>query len=419
MNNTFRLVSINKHHNRIDFDYKIDGEWTKYFLLEKKMFVEYSFNIEKVPISVAVIPLMGNILPIAWICDAEVILDTLDRDFYQNLDKVKKGYADMYPMIHFTGRVTAADIVDNCDREKGDRSAVFFSGGVDAYTTLLRHIEEKPYLISLWGADIKLQDTVGWEKVKEHIQSVSEEYGLAPVYVRTNFREVINEKELNALVRKSGDSWWHGFQHGASIISHAAPIAYIDGIKRTYIASSFPEKMKGCYTCASDPTIDNYIEYCGCRTIHDGYELDRQEKVRFLVSRKRKGNPIKLRVCWEVQGGGNCCRCEKCYRTILEIVSEGEDPNDFGFVWTDSSIKQCEKDLKNRIRMPQFNWNQYYFPIQQMFRENADRIPERDKYQWIQQIDFARINNRPLKVLRYSVLARGLRKILRVLRGER
>lgn len=418
MNNTFRLVSIKKHHNRIDFDYKIDGEWTKYFVLTQKMFAEYSFDVEEVPDSVVVIPLMGNILPIAWICDAEIILDALDWDFYQNLDKVKKGYADMYPMINFTGKVTVANVVSNQDN-KGGRSAAFFSGGVDAYTTLLRHIKEKPYLISLWGADVKLQDTAGWKKVKEHIRSVSEGYGLDAVYIRTNFRESINERELDALVHKSGDGWWHGFQHGIGIISHAAPSAYRYGIQRTYIASSYPEKMKGQYTCASDPTIDNNIEYCGCKTIHDGYELDRQEKVQFLVSKKREGNPIKLRVCWEIQGGGNCCRCEKCYRTILEIVSEGENPDNFGFVWTDSGIKRCEKDLKNKIRMRQCQWDQYYFPIQQMFKENAAHIPDIDKYRWIQQLDFARINNRPVKILRYSVPARGLRKLLRVLRGRK
>lgn len=421
MNNTINLLSIVKQGNRLEFDYEVKGEWRKYFDLENKLFIEYSFNIEDVPDSVAVIPLIGNILPMAWLCDAEIILDELDQDFYKNLNAVKKGYMDMYSMLDFTGKVTVSSIVNNQKKKCMDRNnaAAFFSGGVDAYTTLLRHIEEKPLLMVLWGADIKLQDTEGWGKVTAHIQSVSDAYKLNWVCVRTNFREMINEGELESLVNNSGDGWWHGFQCGIAIISHAAPIAYAYGMERAYIASSFPEKMKGQYTCASDPTIDNNIEYCGCKTVHDGYELDRQEKIRYLVSKKAEGNPINLRVCWESSGGGNCCRCEKCYRTILEIVSEGDDPNHFGFSWGDKDIIRCRRDLKNKIRMNQFNWDQFYFPIQEMMKRNSKSIINVEKYQWLQKIDFSRINNTPMKVLRYSYPVRGVKKIVRIIKAGR
>lgn len=415
MDNTFKLRSVNKHNNRLDFDYEIKGDWQKHFKLSNKLFIEYGCNIEKVPDSVAVIPLVCNILPIAWLCDAEIILEELDEDFYTNLDSIKKGYEDMYPMLNFSGKLTVSNIVKNQNTDTENCSAVLFSGGVDAYTTLLRHIKEKPCLVSLWGADVKLNDTEGWEKVNGHIQSVAEEYRLTYIFVKTNFREILNDGTLGMLVRKSGDGWWHGFQHGIGIISHVAPVAYVYSAKTTYIASSHPRRMKGQYTCASDPTIDNHVSFCGCRTIHDGDEMDRQEKVRYLVSKKRGGNPIKLRVCWEAPGGGNCCACEKCYRTILEIISEGEDPNHFGFTWGKKNVKQCRRDLKYKIRIAQFMWNQYYLPIQKMMRINAENIPDIKNYEWIQKIDFSKANHSLPKALRYSIFARGVRKVIRMM----
>ena len=419
MGNTFKLITIKKHNSRLDFDYEIKGDWQKYFELSNKLFIEYGCNVESVPDSVAVIPLICNILPVVWLCDAELIIEELDRDFYTNLGGIKKGYEDMYPMLDFSGKLTVSNVVDNQKPDTVSYSSMLFSGGVDAYTTLLRHIKEKPYLISLWGADVKLSDTKGWEKVNSHIQSVAEKYRLPYIYVKTNFREVLNDGTLGLLVKKSGDGWWHGFQHGIALISHVAPIAHESGVKTTYIASSFPRRMKGRYTCASDPTIDNYVCFCGCRTVHDGYELDRQEKVRYLVSQKQRGNPIKLRVCWEAPGGGNCCACEKCYRTALEIISEGENPNDFGFAWGEKNVEQCRKDIKYKIRMSQFNWDQYYPSIQRMMKSNAENIPDIESYGWLQEIDFSRVNNSLMKALRYSILVRGIRKLIRLTREIR
>lgn len=280
------------------------------------------------------------------------------------------------------------------------KSACFFSGGVDAYTTLFRHIQEEPALITIWGADIKLSDETGWLRVKSHIMDTAKEMGLDALFIKSNFRLMIQEGELGKLVKESGDGWWHGFQHGIGIIGHAAPLAYLCGWNFVYIASSFAESMKGNYTCASDPLIDNYVEYCGCKTVHDGYEMDRQEKVRYLVSQEAKGRGVPLRVCWESLGGGNCCRCEKCYRTILEIVSEGGDPNLYGFQWGNEDIKRCRRDMERKIVQTRFIIEQFYLPIQGAMKENQSQIKEFDKYLWLVNMNFQKFNVMPMKIAR-------------------
>ncbi len=416
MNNIFQLVKINKSGKRIAFDYEIKGEWEKYFNMSDKMYIEYGCDIESLPDAVAAIPLISNILPIVWLCNAEVILNELDKNFYTCLPDVKRGYENMYPMLNFAGKVTVAKVIESQRVLKEQTSAAFFSGGVDAYTTLLRHLEECPCLITIWGADIELSDIGGWRKVEQHIQTVSSYYGLRYIAVKSNFREMINAEILDKMVRESKDGWWHGFQHGIGIISHAAPIAWLYGIERIYIASSYPLKMQGKYTCASDATIDNFVKYCGCDIVHDGNEMDRQEKVRYLVQNKELGKEINLRVCWEAVGGGNCCRCEKCYRTILEIVSEGGNPNEFGFSWGKKDIKRCRREYKTKIRLHEFQWEQYYPPIQENLKRNQDKVLNMDGYQWLLKMDVSKMNNILIKKMRYSVLGRRIGRAMHIVK---
>uniref|UniRef100_UPI004057C055 hypothetical protein n=1 Tax=Agathobacter sp. TaxID=2021311 RepID=UPI004057C055 len=410
--NEIRLTEINVSKNKVIYNYIVNGDWAVYFNTKISMEIEYSVNIEEVPKSVLAVPFVSNILPIVWLCDARLYLDEIDRDFIDNLDLVKKGYQDMYPMLPFKGSIEVCKVKEN-GLATQNSTAVFFSGGVDAYTTLLRHIDEKPYLVTLWGADVKLDDIEGWNNVERHIHTVSKEYNLEKIVVKTNFRSVINEGKLDVLVKDSKDMWWHGFQHGIALIGHMAPLAFLLGIKYTYIASSNPQSMKGQYTCASDPTIDNYVMYSGCKTVHDGYEWDRQNKIQFLVSKKQKGNPITLRVCWISTGGKNCCRCEKCYRTILEIVSEAGNPNEYGFKWDNEAIKACKRDMLHKITLQDFIINQYYYPIQDSLIRNKNKIADYEKYEWFTRLDYTRFNDYPIKVFRRTLLWRGVSKIYR------
>ncbi len=412
--NKVKLIDIEKKGGKVRYNYEIEGSWRKYFNSEHVFEIEYSQNIEGVPDSVLAVPFVCNIIPIVWLCDATLYMEILDEDYYENLEYVKNGYKTMYPMLEFEGKIQVKNIQKNVPEEQ-EKSAVFFSGGVDAYTTLFRTIEEQPSLITIWGSDVKLNDLHGWKNVENHIMSVSQEYKLDVYVVKSNFRMILKEEKLDRLVKNSLDGWWHGFQNGIALIGHAAPLSYLFGFAKVYIASSYPEKMKGQYTCASDPTIDNHVRYCGTRTIHDAYELDRQEKIQYIIENKKRGFPIRLRVCWDSRGGSNCCRCEKCYRTILEIISEMENPKDYGFEWNELLIEQCKKDMLTRFIMPDFNINQWYYPIVNRLRMNKDKIDNFDMYKWLLDIDFKEFNNYPIKKFNNSLIGRGLNKVKRII----
>lgn len=264
-------------------------------------------------------------------------------------------------------------------------TGVLFSGGVDAFATLITHLTENPVLVTVWGADIKLKNTTGWERVQAHVEATAKEYGLKRVSFASNFREFINEGALNELVRETGDIWWYGWQHGLALICQTAPLTWIMGMKNLYIASSCtPEERKRNVTCASDPSIDNFIRMNGCHVSHDLFEFERQSKVNLIVDHS-KCNAVKLRVCWTTDGGTNCCRCEKCVRTMLEIFAAGGDPRDFGFAYTRSDLRDSYMNV-----WLHFNYEHqglYYREAQSQLREHPEISLPRG-LGWIKKIDF-------------------------------
>ena len=338
----------------IEVTFKVFGDAKKYFCLEK-FYAKYSCGLEYIPYGLAVIPFISNILPIAWLTNSNIICNELDSDFYDSIPDFKKGYEHMYPFLNFKGSITCmrTDYRSKLKKKKlQDKSLVYFSGGVDAFATLFAHIEENPTLFILLGSDIKIGNKHGWDNVSRQLSQTAETYKLNTLQCESNFRDIINENSLTKMVNELGviGGWWHDFQHGIGLLGHAAPLAWKYGYTKIYIASTFTTRDAGHVTCASDPTIDNFVRYAGARAYHDQYEYNRQQKIEHIVEYARlSGTRPFLRVCWQGDEGVNCCRCEKCYRTIIGLSALGEDAREWGF--ENSDLKFIEKDLKYHLRV--------------------------------------------------------------------
>lgn len=329
------LQKIEAAKNRVCYKYECTEGLKQYFCEDVPFVVEYwgddvPLDLEKVPQGVLAVPFVCNVLPIIWLADAELVVPELDRDFYESIPEFKKGYVDMHRDAAFLGKITVLNPTLNRPAQTG-RSAAFFSGGVDAWCTLTRHIAEKPDLIAIWGADIAPDNREGWEVLHRALAESAGKIQLPLITIRSTFRRFLQEATLETtFFPVLHDGWWHAVQHGIGLIGHAAPCNYLRGVSTQYIAASFsPED--GLVSCASWPTIDNYVKYCGCRTIHDAF-ITRQEKVHQIVQYKQKQNAeIHLHVCWKTTGGKNCGQCEKCSRTMMALLIEGADPREYGF----------------------------------------------------------------------------------------
>lgn len=312
------------------------------------------------PKSILAIPFVCNVLPIIWLCNAQLIVPQLDQDFYNSIAEFKNGYINMYPNVKFAGKISVENLQKNKDVQT-KRSAAFFSAGLDAWCTLVRHIKEKPDLISLWGADIPCDNVAGWNVLKTAICKTAKLLGLNFISVKSTFRKFINESELDKqFFAILNDGFWHGMQHGIGLIAHAAPCNYLCGVNTQYIAASF-SKEDGKITCASYPTIDNYVKFFNCSVIHDAF-ITRQEKIQTVVDfHKKTGQKVNLHVCWQSTTGTNCCKCEKCARTIIGIIAEGENPVEYGFEENRIDLKKIKKFILEELQFDQVShayWNQ-------------------------------------------------------------
>lgn len=292
----------------------------------------YDIDLESMPNSILVIPFVCNVLPIVWLTNAVLELESLDSDFYQAVEAIREGYQSVHPNLNFMKE----EIKCRCEAHvcNGTKSLCFFSGGVDAFATLINHVDEQPVLFTIWGADIHYSDLTNWTNVYNQMLEAGNQFSLPNSFCRTNFRDCVNEFALCELVRDLGseDDWWHGFQHGIGLIGHAAPLCYQLGIKRVYIASSYTIRERSLVTCASDPRIDNMVHFCGTNVFHDLFECNRQQKIHKIVDYVQTTHKkIRLRVCWQCFSATNCCKCEKCYRTICGLIAAGTDPRDYAF----------------------------------------------------------------------------------------
>lgn len=388
-----KLTAIKIAGGRVDYEYQVCDELKKYFHLDAPFFLEYDFDVAGVPQGILAVPFVVTILPFIWMYDAVLELPELDRDFYDSIPEFKKGYVEMFPEIDFKGKLQIGVLTVNrpvCS-EQGTSAGAFFSGGVDAYATLAAHLGEQPRLLTIHGADVAVENNAAFQAVWEKVCTVTAEYGLECSKIVSSFRNVLYTAPLHEdFSEKLKDDWWHGLQHGIGVIGHAAPVAYKYGMTTLYIASSFtPED--GQIRCASYPTIDNYVRFAGCRVVHDGFEYSRQNKVRNIVEFVQKTNhKISLRVCWHSDKGVNCGQCEKCYRTMLELLAEGADPNEYGFVFDRQVCKrirhfmQCECVYSPVVV-------KYWTQIQKRMADHRKKLKKSPYYKdvkWVYGFDF-------------------------------
>lgn len=324
----FIISSIGKNNNEISIDYKIlDGSLKKYINYNDKPIFIYDENIEKVPDSLAVIPFLGSLLPLSWILDFPIYLNSLDSVFYEYIEKIKSEYQRLIPQLSFKGKLIVNKLENNI--YSTNKTALMFSGGVDAVNSLVMNNDVITDLITIWGSDINTCNVNGWNNFTNMLSKTMLPFKKKWHVVKSNFREIFNSVQLDKLIKCIHDDWWHALQHGMGIISHSVPLAYIHGFGSVFIASSFTKEFNPI--CASNPDTDNLFHFGKTITIHDGFEYDRCQKLTNIYNYIEKNNSnIPLRVCWKDANGENCCNCEKCIRTYLSAIAIKVDPQRIG-----------------------------------------------------------------------------------------
>jgi hypothetical protein len=184
------------------------------------------------------------------------------------------------------------------------KAALFFTGGVDSFCSLLRHPTEISGLIHVHGFDIPLDDVERYVKARTWIEAVGRKTGIQTVYVATDIRQNDVFCSVN----------WE-ISHGAALACIAHVLA--DSFSHVFLASSDVPPPWG-----SNEALDPLWSSSRMKLTNDGWNLSRLEKVKFISGSSLVHRHLK--VCWENGSSElNCGGCEKCVRTQGQFAVAG------------------------------------------------------------------------------------------------
>lgn len=186
-------------------------------------------------------------------------------------------------------------------------TALCFSGGVDAFYTLLAGGMKIDTLAYVVGYDVRLRERSRAAGVTWLVRDVAADRGIRAVIIRTNLRRHPLHKST---------PWLRTFGGALAAIGHLL------GAEAGRLLTSSDGLGHAHPEVGSRPDTDPLHSSRQMAIEHVAGSVTRLEKVRAIAA-----EPLvqrHLRVCWKNVGQSlNCGRCEKCVRTMVELDACG------------------------------------------------------------------------------------------------
>jgi hypothetical protein len=185
-------------------------------------------------------------------------------------------------------------------RPAADGTALFFSGGIDSFYSLVRNPDIR-LLVFIAGFDVRLARRETWEAMIHSFRELAAERGLRFVAVTTNVRQ-------HAVL---GNLRWARY-HGAVLAAAAHLLGNQAG--RWVVSASY--QRSNMVPWGSHPELDPLWSSDDVSMVHFGEDMWRAQKLAAMADKPFVHQ--RLRVCYaDPRAEGNCGRCEKCIRTRL------------------------------------------------------------------------------------------------------
>ena len=331
------------------------------------------YDLDKVPESILLVPITLYLLPITYFYNVELVIPSIDKVLYENLQPIYEAYSEIYGPFQkdWRGKVTVKDIVENdpVGESKYDK-IVFFSGGVDACHAGINNPGRKSLLVSIPDIEsmAKSDGPLREEKftlIKEFSKAVNSDWLLISNNFNASiFNTVVIKDFLTSERGLCSEAYkfdgWAGIKYMANMCC-VAPVAYMTGAKSLVMGSSFEqieEELRVNYDGAN-PDITNSIKFAGISFAEqDGFIVRRSKKVSNIIE-WCKAHDVKTRLwaCF-TDGSTQCGFCTKCVRTQINILCAGENPKDWGFAnFSEKELTEYVKAFKYRESNPCWSWD--------------------------------------------------------------
>jgi hypothetical protein len=366
-------------------------------------------DLTGIPDSIVLAPYILNVAPVVWARGLHVTVPVMEEELAASLVELRYALSRLYPGVAWSGSIEAERLEGVQQRPSGGHVALLFSGGLDSVASSLAHLHEPQTLILVRGADIGLGNERGWQRIRDDVEAFALQYGHQVTTIASTFRAFLDERALQR-IHPSVTHWWSNVQHGMGLAGLTIPLLVERGIGRLLIAASHTPSFRVAW--GSHPTIDNHVASAGVRVEHDLYELSRQDKLRLVIARSEEQGVEQtyLRVCYAEPegGGGNCCRCEKCLRTMAGVVLEGRDPRCFGFaVSPEAAAAQVRRRLDRLVVPFSANARWMWEDLQTRARSVQTGTAAHPAFvEWLATYDFGRYGRRyaPIGALKRSAV---------------
>ncbi len=342
-------------------------------------------NLQELPPSIVEVPLIMNLIAVVWFSGEEYTIDEMDEDLYYSLIKIKEFHKRYFCNTSWKGELKPKRLVKNIPPKRDTRPAMLFTAGLDSTATLFRHFDENPHLISFNNPN---EIAVGFAK-KHH-------FDFHTIYV--NHEQFLKRGYLNNVSCDILD-WLWDTSMGLAWVGITTPFLYAMGTPLLYIgsdthwrANNFPDG-KPMFRVAN-PIIDENLSPMGLQVKHDGFDMTRVDKVNCISAfcLARKMPKPKLAVCFQPRNSNqstpNCNQCEKCNRTMFNILATGEDPRDYGFIHSPKMFIQQFRPFITNCKSDRVTYV-LYRDIQEYLEKNIDALPQEHRlfYEWFLSLD--------------------------------
>jgi hypothetical protein len=353
--------------------------------------------------SILNIPLVSNVLPLAWLTDCDIRVDSLDKRYCESMYDLKEEINKIFPLKQYKTNINVGRLVENYSEAKG--TGLLFSGGVDSTYSLITNWSKKPHLLMVWGIDMHPYPEYAdhWNELKSIYSEFAQRNGLMFNMIKTNASQIMNypriEHDYHRALQSCRLRLRH--QHSLIVIPLVAPFSLNRFDELLFAASYHPHsnavRKKSGVTI---PRADEIIVWADLETKHDGF-ITRLNKLHTISDFINKQDVI-LKPCERPEL--NCGSCYECRRIIMYLALQGIDPNSVGFKVKEDTFENLRRFYESRP-LTEGAIKIFFEPIKRMIPEKISQAYEGSKpfFEWFLEKDLYK-NTKKKDYWRYRVI---------------